>query len=67
MTEFPHLAFQTNYSRTGKLSLHNRKPYRTKAQKLVAQKTAGKCSDGAFRSNAPVSFHPAPRGEQSGG
>lgn len=43
---------------------HNKKPYRTKAQKALAREDARKCKDGAWRSRAPVSFHPAPRGAQ---
>lgn len=35
----------------------NRKPYRTKAQKAEAKRTATKRSDGTFRSPAPVSCH----------
>lgn len=38
----------------------NRKPYRTKAQKVVARERAYKCEDGAWRSPAPFSMHPAP-------
>lgn len=38
------------------------KPYRTQAQKALAKKTAKKCEDGAYRSNAPFSFHDV-RGE----
>ena len=36
----------------------NRKPYRTKAQKELARKTAYKAADGTWRSTAPVSYHP---------
>ena len=35
----------------------NRKPYRTKAQKAIAKRTAYKGKDGAFHSTAPVSYH----------
>jgi len=35
----------------------NRKPYRTKAQKQEARQTASRQADGAYRSNAPVSYH----------
>jgi hypothetical protein len=38
--------------------LTNRKPYRTKAQRKIARETAVKCKDGAYRSTAPVSYHP---------
>lgn len=34
----------------------NYKPYRTKAQKIEARKTARKVN-GTWRSNAPVSYH----------
>lgn len=37
---------------------YNRKPYRTKAQKEKARKDAVKDFDGAWRSNAPRSYHP---------
>lgn len=37
--------------------VRNYKPYRTKAQKAEARKTAVKCQDGAWRSKAPVSYH----------
>lgn len=52
----------TNLTRTGVLSMQNRKPFRTARQKEEAQRTATKRSDGAWRSDAPVSYHPAPRG-----
>lgn len=42
-------------------NMWNGKPYRTKAQKAEARSDAEKCSDGAFRSNASVSWHPVPR------
>jgi hypothetical protein len=35
----------------------NLKPYRTKAQKAEARRTARKDKDGAWRSNAPFSIH----------
>ena len=35
----------------------NLKPYRTKAQKAEARRTARKDSDGAWRSDAPFSIH----------
>lgn len=38
-------------------NMTNGKPYRTSAQKAEAAKTARRCEDGAYRSNAPVSFH----------
>lgn len=40
-----------------KINMINRKPFRTKAQKLEARTTAVKCEDGAYRSTAPVSIH----------
>lgn len=52
-----HLAHQTNFTRTGKLDLTNRKPYRTVKQKAEASRTAVRCEDGAWRSSAPVSYH----------
>lgn len=41
---------------------HNKKPYRTKAQKAEARNRAYKCDDGAYRCSVPVSYHPAPKG-----
>jgi hypothetical protein len=38
----------------------NLKPYRTKAQKAEARRTARKDADGAWRSNAPFSIHGMP-------
>lgn len=35
----------------------NKKPYRTKAQKIEARRTAVKCEDGTWRTKAPVSYH----------
>ena len=35
----------------------NLKPYRTKAQKAEARRTARKDADGAWRSDAPFSLH----------
>lgn len=52
-----HLANQTNFTRTGKLDMQNRKPFRTTAQKALARQTARKCEDGTWRSSAPVSYH----------
>lgn len=46
-----------------KRSMHNGKPYRTKAQKVLARETAYKGKDGTFHSTAPVSHHPKPKGE----
>jgi hypothetical protein len=38
----------------------NLKPYRTKAQKAEARRTARQHADGAWRSNAPLSIHGEP-------
>jgi len=38
----------------------NLKPYRTKAQRAEARRTARKCADGAWRSEAPFSIHGMP-------
>ena len=38
----------------------NLKPYRTKAQKAEARRTARKGVDGAWRSHAPLSIHGEP-------
>lgn len=51
---------QTKITREGLAAgpdMTNRKPYRTKAQKRLARETASKRGDGAYRSNAPVSYH----------
>ena len=64
MTE-PHLAYQTSYTRTGKLNMMNRKPYRTRAQKALARSTAVRGEDGVYRSTAPVSYHRAPKQQAS--
>lgn len=64
-TNMPELAYQTQYTRTGKLNMVNRKPYRTAAQKRTAKSNAHKCEDGAYRSAAPVSFHAAPRSREA--
>lgn len=42
-------------------NMWNGKPYRTAKQKREARETAERCRDGAFRSPAPVSWHPVPR------
>lgn len=57
MNNHPELACVTEFTRTGKLNMINRKPYRTPAQKALARQTARKCEDGAYRSAASVSFH----------
>ena len=43
--------------RTREVDTKNYKPYRTKEQKLEARRLAVKCSDGAWRSTANVSYH----------
>jgi hypothetical protein len=40
--------------------MFNRKPYRTKAQKAEARRTARKGKDGAWRSNVPFCLHGQP-------
>lgn len=52
-----HLAHQTSFTRTGKVDMQNRKPFRNAAQKALARQTARKCDDGTWRSSAPVSYH----------
>lgn len=42
-------------------NMHNRKPYRTKAQKAEARHEAVRCKDGAWRSPVAVSVHSVPR------
>jgi len=42
-------------------SMYNGKPYRTKSQKALAKANATKRDDGAFRSSAPVTYHPVPK------
>lgn len=59
-----HLANQTQFTRTGKIDMQNRKPYRTASQKEEAKRTARKCEDGAYRSTAPVSYHRAQKGRR---
>ena len=51
-----HLAQQTGLTRTGKINMLNRKPYRTASQKDEARRTATKV-DGAYFSKAPVTYH----------
>lgn len=56
---------QTQISREGiekGPDMTNRKPYRTKAQKAEAKRTAYKAKDGTHRSSAPVSFHKEKKG-----
>jgi hypothetical protein len=59
----PHLANQTSLSRTGKLDMSNRKPFRSDFLKNEARRLAVKGPDGVYRApNVPVLFHPAVRG-----
>lgn len=53
--------YATAYTRTGKLNMHNRKPYRTDAQRREARRNA-EMVGGRYVSNAPVSYHRAPTG-----
>lgn len=50
----------TDKTRTGERNMTNRKPFRTKAQKEEARRTAYKCKDGTWRSDAPTSLHKGP-------
>lgn len=52
-------AYATSLTRTGKLNMTNRKPYRTAAQQADARATAVKVN-GTYVSSAPVSYHRAP-------
>jgi hypothetical protein len=59
---------QTQITREGLAAgpdMTNRKPYRTKAQKQLARKTATKREDGTYRSTAPKSYHPDKKKETS--
>lgn len=49
-------AYATSFTRTRKLDMTNRKPFRTAAQKAEARRMAVKVS-GTFMSSAPVSYH----------
>lgn len=55
-----HHPYATAYTRTGKLNMQNRKPYRTASQRQEARRTAS-LVNGRYVSGAPVSFNPAPR------
>lgn len=50
--------YATAFTRTGKINMHNRKPYRTASQRQDARATA-RLVDGRYVSNAPVSMHSA--------
>ncbi|MCG7507095.1 hypothetical protein [Mesorhizobium retamae] len=54
-------AYATQFTRTGKLNMTNRKPYRSASQTQAARATASKGDDGAYHSSAPVSYHSAGR------
>jgi len=45
------------------IEMWNRKAYRTAAQKRLARQMAEKRKDGTYRSVAPVSIHPQPKGQ----
>ncbi len=51
-----HLAHQTGLTRTGKINMLNRKPYRTASQKDEARRTSRKF-EGTWVSGAPVTYH----------
>lgn len=53
-------AYATSLTRTGKLDMTNRKPYRTAAQQADARATAVKVN-GTYVSSAPVSYHRSPK------
>lgn len=50
--------YATAFTRTGKLNMQNRKPYRTASQCAAARSTA-RLVDGRYVSNAPTSMHSA--------
>lgn len=53
-----HHPYATALTRTGKLNMHNRKPFRTAAQRQEARQTA-RIVDGRYVSSAHVSMHSA--------
>jgi hypothetical protein len=53
--------YATKFTREGVRNMQNRKPFRSKAQKKRARDKASIRNDGAWRSNAEVSFHPLGR------
>lgn len=59
-----HHPYATAFTRTGKLNMQNRKPYRTASQRADARATA-RLYNGRYVSSAPVSFHAAPRGQRA--
>ncbi|QKV17829.1 hypothetical protein [Oricola thermophila] len=52
------IAFMTKLTREGVRDMTNRKPYRTKAMKAEARRTAYVDKNGAWRSTAPTQYHP---------
>ncbi len=50
------ISCQTDFTRTGKMNMKNRKPFRTASQKKMAKDTAYKADNGSWRSTAPVSY-----------
>jgi len=57
MAQQAHERYQTEFTKSGKLNMKNRKPFRTAEQKREARLKAVKSDDGAFRSTALVSYH----------
>jgi hypothetical protein len=53
-------SYATSYTRTGKIDMLNKKPFRTPSQKDEARSTA-RLVEGRYVSNAPVSYHRAGR------
>ena len=51
------ILLQTSFTKTGRLNMRNRKPYRTKEQRALAKKFARKTENGNWHSSVPVSFH----------
>lgn len=50
--------YATSLTRTGKLDMKNKKPYRNALQKKMADGDATKTDGGFYSSNVPVSYHP---------
>lgn len=51
------IACQTQYTRTGERNMKNRKPYRSKALKEQAKKSATKTKGGFYTSPTKVLYH----------
>lgn len=66
MTNIYAYATKITRNRGHDRDMTNRKPFRTQEQKELARKTAKKGEDGAWRSNAPVSYHYVTSGKYSG-